>query len=152
MNAAISNPVTPLTRSTIKLVDLLLQERQAIADNNPDQLAGIVSAKEALLTDLVRQELSFRNAVTREGFSMDRGSIEAWMERHRLPLISWHSLRATLSVVKELNAINGNVVSRSQRTTRRVLEILSGQPEGGSTYQANGLHSSLKLKRALGNA
>lgn len=152
MNASIAHPLIALAQESLRLIDILLRERQALADNDMPALTATLGIKEEKLQLLMRLELSFRENLSREGFTPDRPGVQIWLERHRLSSKPWQLLNITLALLRDLNSINGNIVSRSQRTTQRVLEILSGQVNNHSTYQPNGLHSNMKLTRALGKA
>ncbi len=147
----VSHPLQVLCQQSLKLLDLLLQERQALQDNHLSTLTSLLSVKEACVQTLIQLELGFREQVQREGFCLDSEGISAWLERQRYSQLPWIQLKAVLHIVRDLNGINGTVISRAERNTQRLLEIITGQPQV-STYCANGLHSASQLSRAYGRA
>ncbi|NNM51732.1 MAG: flagellar protein FlgN [Pseudomonadales bacterium] len=147
----VSHPLQALCQQSMRLLDLLLQERQALQDNHLTTLTGLLSQKEDCVQALMQLEIGFREQVQREGFNLDTDGISAWLERQRYSQLPWTQLKAILQVVRDLNGINGTVISRAERNTQRLLEIITGQPQV-NTYRANGLHSASQLSRAYGRA
>lgn len=147
----IPHPLQVLCQQSLRLLDLLLQERQALQDNHLPTLTSLLSVKEACVQTLIQLELGFREQVQREGFSLTTEGISAWLERQRCSQLPWVQLKAVLHVIRDLNGINGTVISRAERNTQRLLEIITGQPQV-NTYRANGLHSASQLSRAYGRA
>ncbi len=146
-----NNPVEVLCQHTLRLLDLILQERQALQDHDLDRMGALLGIKEERTQEVMRLELSLRQQLEREGFVVDASGISAWMQRQRFDLSAWRRLRIQLHLLKDLNGINGHIISRAERNTQRLLEILTGQPDS-SVYHANGRNSGSRTMRAYGSA
>ncbi len=145
------HPLNRLSQQSTCLLDLLLQERQALENNHITTLGHLLSQKEECVQQLLQMELELKEQLGRQGFQMDQNGILAWLERQRFSQTLWHQIHATLKVIRDLNNINGLVINRAGRNTQRLLEIITGQ-SSVTTYRQNGLHFNGKLSRVYGSA
>ena len=130
-----------LTHTTL-LIELLQAERAAIESRDGEALQRAVDAKPALLNVLQN------NAGLREGLIKQQGldgSTEDWRAvLSKLPephgsdaKKSWAALEQKLKLCSDLIDTNSLIVSRTQRTVGRLLDILRGQGAAGSVNMYN---------------
>ncbi len=146
-----NNPIETLCQHTLRLLDLILQERQALQDHDLDRMGALLGVKEERTQEIMRIELGLRQQLEREGLSMNAQGISAWMQRQRLDLAAWRRLRIQLHLLQDLHGINGHIVSRAERNTQKLLEILTGQPDH-SVYRRDGMSRGSRWMRAYGSA
>ncbi len=147
----VPHPLKTLCEQATLLMDLLLRERQTLVHNDLAMLAEITERKESCIAQLIERELELKDLLSRSGLSEKPEDMPVWLERQRFAITPWYQLRATLGVIRDLNSVNGSIISRAERNTHRLLEILTGQPSV-TTYRHNGLHSQKSMTRTYGCA
>jgi flagellar biosynthesis/type III secretory pathway chaperone len=118
------------------LEQLLLRERQTLADRDADGLEQVAQEKLALLKQLqhsIEARDRLQQAAGLQPGLEDGGKL---VELLRQAAISedWNGLVELAQRVADLNEINGRLVSQGQRTARAALGILTGRPEQQDTY------------------
>lgn len=93
------------------LLEILLAEREALVATSADRLQDLVSRKEALCTDIARNQNTL---------------LEALKPAVTLP-DSMGELRDLARRCRTENALNGRIANRARRRTRTLLSILTGE-------------------------
>lgn len=94
------------------LHEVLLEERHALLGRTPDLLESVIERKEALCRDITGRQQTLLTALGPEP---------------TLPE-SMADLRQLAEKCRSENALNGRIANRARRTTRRLLDALTGAP------------------------
>lgn len=121
------------------LLELLAEERNALAKNNGKEIENIAQQKRKLAEQL---ELSAgrRSSHLQETHNMatadirdyldDCASTESGQELNAL----WQQLSTSLNQCREQNRLNGSILESSQRSIKQAIALLQGQGQEGELY------------------
>lgn len=135
--ALIKNLIDSDIHNANELLQLLNKEKSALETRDSDLLKAILPEKKQVLSNLDK------NAQTRSSILKQLGkpdSADNWktlIESIKLTT-SWKDLEQCLKQCQELNQVNERVISRSQQTVGRLLEIFRGQLGQPSVYNEKG--------------
>ena len=137
-----------------KLMVLLKKEAAVIKQKNYDSLNEILSKKTPLLdqlkhhADIRRQWLTSLFKVTSETHW------KTFMESFEQPEISiqWEEVNRNINRCKELNEINGLLISRGQKTYEQLLFLLKGGNRQSDTYTSKGSKQSIRAYGTVAKA
>lgn len=121
------------------LKSLLLEERTALEQLDPDRLAATASSKQDLVAKLAgfhELETAFANPVAAPGPLADH----------------WRELRRVARECDELNRVNGTIIRSRHQQVLDGLAVLSGNERRDSTYTASGSASAPTNRRSLTEA
>ncbi|HEY7773210.1 MAG TPA: flagellar protein FlgN [Marinagarivorans sp.] len=141
-----------------KLLSLLEQEREHLAQRNIDELDPLIEAKSLLLNQL------HQSAVARTQWSaqfqaqaQDRDddllekSFSDFAQENGLAE-QWQKLQGLFKACQAANEVNGKAMMRSQSTHERLLNILRGQGSSSSLYNDKGAKHNQNSRGTLGEA
>ena len=130
---------------TSQLIQLLEAERSAIESRDSEALQRAVDAKPALLNELQNNAALREALIKQQGLD---GSTDDWRALlKKLPepqcneaIQNWSVLEQKLRRCSDLIDTNSLIVSRTQRTVGRLLDILRGQGavSGVNMYNSSG--------------
>jgi flagellar biosynthesis/type III secretory pathway chaperone len=132
-----------------RLKTLLEQSRDALARQDPAALESLARQQTECLELLARNEQQRKQLLARAGH-------HNWPELLRstdptlMPM--WQATRDCLADVSELVQLNERVVSRSRRTSSRLLALLRGQVDSGGVYNRAGLTRDYGDTRPIASA
>jgi flagella synthesis protein FlgN len=137
-----------------KLMNLLKKEAQVIKQKNYDSLNEILSKKTPLLdqlkhhADIRRQWLTSLFKVTNETHW------KTFMASFEQPEITqqWEEVNRNINRCKELNEINGLLISRGQKTYEQLLFLLKGGNRQSDTYTSKGNKQSIRAYGTVAKA
>ena len=147
-NSSSSDPVAAAIHQAIRvdlqavggLLGLLEQEQEAMQQRDRSTLSALVDAKTKYIKQ-IEDHAAGRYQILR---SLDRPAIEAeWKtlvaEYDNPPLRKdWAQLMTMLEQCRHHNEVNGRLISRSQQTLNKLLNILRGQFETPELYNNRG--------------
>lgn len=113
-------------RAVARLRELLLEERSALGQRDLAALERLVQQKLACLQQLEAHERERRELIAQSGAPDWPGLLQAL---DAAVARDWESLRTQLAALAELNATNEKIVSRTRRSTARLLALLRGQTD-----------------------
>lgn len=127
-----------------QLKQLLIDEREQLAQRKQDQLSTIAEQK-TILVDQLNHNSKQRTAVLNAlNLPTNAQGWDLFLQRNTatLPLREdWQRLVAEFEECQQLNDINGKLIARSQQTLNHLLNLLRGKVATASLYTAQGLKS-----------
>jgi len=143
-----------------KLLDLLGQEQEALAERNIEVLDTIIEHKTQQL-EVLEKSAQLRTDWTRQslgGATIDDSMIkERWqaiISSSEAPQISeqWEKLKVLQAKCKAANEVNGKILARNQKTFSRLLDIVRGQHSTPNLYSASGKSTGGHISHKVGEA
>lgn len=127
-----------------QLKQLLIIEREQLAQRKQEQLSSIAEQK-TVLVDQLNHNTKQRTAVLKAlNLQTNAQGWDLFLQRNTatLPLREeWQQLITEFEECQELNDINGKLIARSQQTLNHLLNLLRGKVATASLYTAQGLKS-----------
>jgi len=134
---------------TATLKELLEQSRDALARQDVASLEGLARQQTECLKQIERNDLQRKDLLARAGHDNWPELLRS-MDPTLMPL--WQTTRDTLLEVSELVQINERVVSRSRRTSSRLLALLRGQIDSVGVYNRAGVTRDYGNTRPIASA
>lgn len=141
------------------LLQLLQEERQALAERDLAALDTIIEKKTAALIDLetsakvraswVKTFVDNHNLQVHDAKSIWDALIE---ETAPAMLQTWQKLKELQQKCKQENEVNGKIIARNQKTFARLLEIMRGQTAAPNLYSSSGKSTGGGLSNIVGEA
>jgi flagella synthesis protein FlgN len=122
-------------------VDLLGLEQAALAAGDTDQLPALIEQKNQSATQLGILAKERNGILATQGYAADRAGIEAWCEKHpRQTAVAeaWKKTIALSSEARELNNINGKLITLRMQYNAKALEALRGGSNSLDLYGPDG--------------
>lgn len=135
-----------------QFIALLQSEQVALQDGNTDALPAIADSKAPLTIRLNELAISRNQALSMAGLPPDRIGIEIFLQRHPSPEVSdvWHKLRRTIAEARELNELNGKLITMRMQYTNQALSALTqAQRQSDMLYGPDGQPSQFAGRRII---
>jgi flagellar biosynthesis protein FlgN len=134
------------------LLQLLKQEQAHLIDANVDELAKITEEKAKIVARMTELAQNRHRTLAAAGFEASEAGMQKWAKsRTALPAASksWNELLGIAKEAKELNRINGMLIGQHAARNQIALNILQGNPQGGTMYGPDGQSTSKSSSRKL---
>lgn len=140
-----------------QLQALLEEERQALETRHHDPLPTLIEAKTKALDALAETAALRRQWLRAAGMNPDQEHWHQWLKDYPQGADladAWQRITERMESCRQLNDINGKVMSRAQQALGRLLGLLRGQEAGTHTQlydergQASGKGDSQTLVKA----
>ncbi len=120
-----------------ELLNLLNREKSALEARETGQLKNLLPEKKQVLATLEKNAQTRRDILKQLG---KKDSNENWrsLVKHLELTPIWEKLELSLKRCQDLNQVNERVISRSQQTVGRLLEIFRGQIGQTNVYNEQG--------------
>lgn len=120
-----------------KLVDILQEEQNHLLSANIDRLEPLVAQKAALVVELSSYTRERHEYLKQAGRETTQAGMQSWLENEAgtaQAAQTWQELVTLSRSAKELNRLNGLLISSHLSRNQQALLILRGnsQPEAGS--------------------
>ena len=134
-----TSPLTTLRdeqRLITSLVELMQQEQQFLIGADSDALATITVQKSALVQQMTALAAQRHQALGGVGFAAGEAGMEPWLaaggagDTENSAGVLWRDLLARTRAAKELNRVNGMLISKQMTHTQVVLNAMR-TPAGG---------------------
>ena len=122
-------------------IGLLQQEQTTLTQGLTDELPALVTQKDQLAEQLTTLTLQRNTLLARDGLPSDRPGIEAWCKKNpeRNDIAdAWASVMTCAAEAKELNRVNGELISLRMQHNARALEALRSGEQPLSLYGPDG--------------
>lgn len=140
-----------------QLSALLREEREVLAQSDAAQTHAVVERKSELLNQLQQNTLQRNQLLVSSGYSADELGTQAFL--NSLPqnlsrdlTVKWQALEAKLEDCKQENLVNGKIIHRSRQQVNLLLNLLQGNPDGGSIYTDAGQAKAVNSQQPLAKA
>lgn len=148
------------THACESLLDLLNQEKEALANRDMDRLDQLIAAKTEqleLLENSARQRTEWARQYLGAGNADVKQVQEAWqsmLETANVPEITatWERLKELQQSCKAANEVNGKILARNHKTFERLLGIVRGQTTTPNLYSASGKSTASHISHKVGEA
>ena len=125
------------------LCDILIAERDALANNELDQLHDLSARKQEQVVELEQLSQQRTEWLHSQGVADDAAEIEKFFTAaSEQTKLGWEKLLTQLEECQQLNRVNGSIVEQLQRKIRNALSILQGQPGETDLYDQRGKTST----------
>jgi len=157
MAALIDSLIPLLQRDAAQLSSLeqiLKEERAALESRDNPALQAAVERK-AQTVQLIQNNAQEKSRLfAQHGLPVSPQHIKAALAQLKREdvLELWEQVKAQLEHCQSLNEINGRIVSRSQQSVARLMDILRGQDRQQKLYGQNGRDNSMGSTNLLANA
>jgi flagella synthesis protein FlgN len=141
------NPINPAAsleqeRSAIEnLLTVLRQEQMHLIDADVDAMAGVTPEKSRIATEMSELATRRHQTLAAAGFAATEPGMQAWIDGgNASPAAreSWKVLLDLAQTAKEMNRVNGLLISQQLGRNQARLNALQGNAQGGSFYGPNG--------------
>jgi flagella synthesis protein FlgN len=129
-----------------RFIALLQQEQDALKVGGTSALPTL-AAKKSELAERLNELSEQRNLLLKTaGLTVDGEGMRSWLAQSkddRFAAAAWEKLLKLAAEAKELNRLNGQLITLRLSATNRALETLTQQPQDAALYGKNGQTSSL---------
>lgn len=148
--------VTPMSslraeqRTITALLDVLKQEQQHLVAADIEGLTALTQKKSSLVNDMAVLASQRHNALGAAGYKAEEAGMDAWLaasgDSAAAPL--WAEVLELTREAKELNRLNGTLISKHLSHTQGALQALRPQAQG-NFYGPSGHATSSNLRRGF---
>jgi flagellar biosynthesis/type III secretory pathway chaperone len=139
-------------RLSQQLADLLTEERASLQQRDYATFERLLTIKQQLIGELEQRQLARRNWLHQRGCPDERCAFLR-AERESPALAErWRRLAEQWRNCQQANQVNEQICLRTRVVVGRLLDLLRGEPQGGTTYDASGSARRLDGGRRLGDA
>lgn len=154
MNTISNTPASSLqdeTATANALLELLKQEQAQLIAANIDNLATLIQEKGKLVARMSALANTRYTALAAAGFKPEETGMKAWVDSTRSAAgKAWDQLLTVARAAKELNRINGLLISKHIANNQLSINVLQGGGNGQTFYGPNGQSSVKMTVRGLG--
>lgn len=125
-----------------QLKQLLVEEREQLAQRKQEPLAAIAEQKAQLVDQLSHNSKQRNMILSALQLPTNAQGWDLFLQRNTttLPMREeWQRLVSEFEECQAMNNINGKLIARSQQTVNHLLNLLRGKVAGASLYTAQGL-------------
>lgn len=126
------------------LIQILQEEQNQLLQTSVDALEALVTQKAALVSQLTQYTKSRHESLTQSGFEPNLAGMNAWIENSKEQAESikieesWRELVSLTHTAKELNRLNGMLISSHMVRNQQALSILHGNKPNAGMYGPDG--------------
>lgn len=143
MNATISSQsisLEPDTKLLDELLALLTREQSHLVKADVEAIEAILEEKSMLLQRLNLAARARYDALAANGFEASEAGMDTWVQRNAKQSISqlWAKFQKALGEAKEMNRLNGVLISKHFNRNQELLNHLQGNSGKDSVYGRDG--------------
>lgn len=147
MSATTSSQSVSLAQDTQLLNDLLAllgREQAHLVKADVDAIQAILEEKSILLQRINLAAKHRYDALGAKGYQANEAGMEAWVqhESKQATSTSWANFQKSLSQAKEMNRLNGVLISKHFNRNQELLNHLQGNSSADSVYGKDGQSKS----------
>lgn len=153
MRSSVTSPIDRLDQEHQAVVDLnqiLEQEQAHLIQADINALNSLVGEKNrivALMTELANAR---HQSLAAAGYAASDAGMQSWMGHNEGRHVErWNALLSLAKAAKEINRINGLLISKQMTRNRQALNILQGTAPDTNFYGPNGQATSQASTRSL---
>jgi flagellar biosynthesis protein FlgN len=123
-----------------QLLATIRSEQSALVKADIAAIEALLDEKSAVLQRLNSVVLNRYEALALNGFEPNELGMAAWLKKQAKPSLNsaWAALKKTLIQAKELNRLNGILISKQFNLNKQLLNHLQGNSDSGDVYGRNG--------------
>lgn len=134
-----------------ELVFLLTREQVSLVNADIDAIESMLDEKGGLLQKISASAQGRYKALAKEGYQPNENGMSDWVNRTADSQCAqaWKDFQNSLVQAKELNRINGQLITKHFNRNQQLLSQLQGRPASATVYGRNGQASTLGLSGAV---
>jgi flagella synthesis protein FlgN len=145
-NISSSQPVS-FTQDALlvsELITLLEREQAHLVKADVDAIEAVLEEKSLLLQRLNLVAKARYMLLQAHGFTSDESGMSAWLEKQAKKeiTVAWANFQKSLAQAKELNRLNGTLISKHFNRNQELLNHLQGNSDVNSVYGPDGQATS----------
>lgn len=146
-----ANSLNEETRLARALLALLQTEQEQLIAADIEKLTALTEEKGVIVAQLSALAANRHQALAAAGFANQDAGMQAWLEKSASPSAtqSWNQLMSLAQAAKEINRINGMLITKHLARNQSALNIVKGGPQGQTFYGPNGQSSVKTTVRGL---
>mgnify|MGYP003422756786 CR=1 FL=1 len=123
-----------------QLLATLRSEQSALIKTDISAIEVLLDEKSAVMQRMNAVVLSRYEALAANGFEPNELGMAEWLKKQAKPALSdaWTAFKKTLIQAKELNRLNGILISKQFNLNKQLLNHLQGNSSNGDVYGRNG--------------
>ncbi len=127
-------------RLVCQLIDLLTREQKNLLSNQVSEIEKIVKLKGDLLKQINHVAKNRYAALAERNFEPNENGMLNWIanQSNQVTIDNWDSFQGNLIQAKELNRLNGELISRHFNRNQQMLTNLRNAFQPSTTYGKNG--------------
>ncbi len=127
-------------RLVCQLVDLLMREQKSLLSNQVSEIEKIVELKGGLLKQINHVAKSRYAALAEREYEPNENGMLNWIsnQSNQVTKDNWDNFQSNLIQAKELNRLNGELISRHFNRNQQMLTNLRNAFQPSATYGKNG--------------
>jgi len=136
------------------LSKLLETEKETLKTRNSTQIEAIAKSKSQTVQNLESRAKLKAKLIAKSGLGIRPGEVEsklATLNDNELIKL-WQSSRKKLTHCKDLNYINGNIITRTLQRTNKLMMIVRGQNNSQNLYGQKGKEHNYASSHRIGQA
>lgn len=134
------------------LLQLLKQEQEHLINADLEALTKVTEEKAKVVARMTELAQRRHRALGAGGFDASESGMQEWLNsRAASPAIGkfWKELLDLAQQAKELNRTNGLLIGQHMARNQSALNVLQGNPQGGTMYGPNGQSTTQPSSRRL---
>ncbi len=122
-----------------ELLWLLTREQTDLINADIDAIEALLDEKAELLQTITTSAQARYRLLAKQGFDPSENGMASWVEKRGTPeqVQAWQEFQQTLTEAKEMNRLNGQLISKHFNRNQQFLQQLQGGAATG-VYGANG--------------
>jgi flagellar biosynthesis/type III secretory pathway chaperone len=128
------------------LISLLQQEQAALRAADAMKLPPLAAAKQQRIALLQQFEQQREASLRAAGYGAGPAAMDGWLAAHEASDVqrqSWDELRRLAGHARQINALNGRLITQQRRHFEQALHALAGAAGAAALYGADGLPQQL---------
>ncbi|MDY7578293.1 flagellar protein FlgN [Herbaspirillum sp. RTI4] len=133
-------------QATLGLLSSLQQEQVALLQSNNALTPEIITIKAETISLMAHFAEKRHTILESLGFEASEQGMQSWIDQDGNAdiLSTWKQILETATAARELNRLNGMLISKQLAFNQNTLDILQGKPLGGSNFYGPDGQSNLK--------
>lgn len=134
-----------------ELLTTIRKEQSALIKADVSAIEQLLDEKSAVLQRMNTAVLNRYEALAANSFEPNEDGMTAWLKSQSNPTLhqSWAAFKKILTQAKELNRLNGILISKQFNTNKQFLNHLQGKSASGDVYSRNGQAKSQTGSRGV---
>lgn len=153
MNITTSNQTITFeqdARLVNNLLELLAREQSSLVMVDVDKMEALMEEKSELLQQINLTAKSRYAVLATMGFEQNESGMTAWLKNQKKPAlnVAWDKFQKSISQAKEMNRLNGMLISKHFNRNQQLLNHLQGNAGAGDVYSKSGQAKSYASSRS----
>lgn len=134
-----------------QLLEVLSREQSSLVVADVDAIEALMEEKSVLLQTISSTAKSRYEVLAIKGFLASELGMVEWLQQYanEATNVSWADFQKTLSQAKEMNRLNGMLISRHFNRNQQLLNHLQGNSSSVDSYGKNGQVKSQSASRGV---